>query len=500
MRIALLGLSHESNHFAPGRTDIAQIRDAGILRGHEIIASHKEANSTVAGFLDAGRERGVHVVPLLYSFVTPSALMASEAFEEVAGEIISLLIERGPWDAVLMAQHGSAATERLASADSNLAQRVRAVVGPDVPIGLALDMHTNLPTSLLRAATVTVLYRTNPHVDPRERALECARLTISAARGRIRPVQVLMRIPLVPDVSRTGTGDDPMRSLYALLPAVERESGVLSASIAQGYAWGDVPTLGMSVLVTHESSSSIALGLARNVAESVWSARGAITRRVAVSPAEAFPLARGGPGPVLMLDVGDNIGGGGPGDSTVLLHAARDAQCPSLLAILFDPGGAARCHAAGVGATIGMAVGGQRSELCGPPLEVAAEVIALSDGVFEDLTPTHAGLRFFDCGPSAVIRTVEGWTLVLMSRLVMPVSIRQVTSLGIDPSAFGIIIAKGVISPRPAYDPVCPRAIEVASPGPTTSALDTLPYAHRRRPIYPLDSPQAGYRITAERI
>ena len=491
MRLGLLGFNHETNTFAADRTDYARFA-GGLLRGEAIVRDHAEAQSTVAGFLDAGREDGVEVVPLLYAPAEPSGLIAADAFERIAGEALDLLAACGPWDGVLLALHGAAVSEEHHDADGEFAARVRAAVGPALPIGIALDLHANLTPRLVEAATVTVLYRTNPHLDARDRARECAAIVARAIRGEIRPVQALETPPLVVNIVRQFTGEDPMRGLMRDVEEVLARPGMLSASAVMGYPYADVPEMGMSFLAVHDGDADAARGAARWLARRAWDRRAAFTGAIA-TPEAALRAALAAPrGPVVLLDVGDNIGAGSPGDSTVLLDLARRLGVRRFLQTLYDPAAVAACAAAGVGATVALAVGGKTDDRHGRPVPVTGRVRLLADGRFEDPRPTHGGWRFFDAGITAVLETADDHTLVLTSARIGNTSIEQMYALGIHPERYRVVVAKGVVSPRPAYAPIAAELVLVDTPGATAADLSTFPYRHRRRPLYPFE-PQAAY-------
>ena len=76
------------------------------------------------------------------------------------------------------------------------------------------------------------------------------------------------------------------------------------------------------------------------------------------------------------------------------------------------------------------------------------------DGRFEDPPPTHGGLRFFDGGTTAVLETTDDHTLVLTSKRTGNTSLEQMYSVGVRPERFKVVVAKGVVSPRPAYAPI----------------------------------------------
>src|SRR5262249_10311880 len=143
-------------------------------------------------------------------------------------------------------------------ADGEVVARVRALVGPRVPIGLALDMHANVSRRMVEQATVTTIYRTNPHLDPRPRARECAELVVQAARREIRPVQALELLSAAINILRQSTDEEPMRSLVADVEAVLQRPGMLHASLAEGYPYADVDEMGMSCLAVHDGDPAAA--------------------------------------------------------------------------------------------------------------------------------------------------------------------------------------------------------------------------------------------------
>ena len=66
---------------------------------------------------------------------------------------------------------------------------------------------------MLECADVVNLYLTNPHLDARMRARECADLVFRTVRGEISPVLAVETPPLVVNILRQGTDDWPMREL-----------------------------------------------------------------------------------------------------------------------------------------------------------------------------------------------------------------------------------------------------------------------------------------------
>ena len=489
MRLAALGLAHETNTFSsvPASYDRWEI-----LRGDEIRQKHATATTSMAGMLAASERLGVEIVPLLFANTGPIGTITRDAFDRIVGEMMALLRERGPWDGVLMAQHGAAVSEEYPDADGEIVRRAREVVGPSVPIGVTPDMHANLSQKLIEQSTVTVVYRTNPHLDPKERAEECAELIVRTIKGEIRPVQALEMPPLVVNIVKQYTGEEPMKAIVEGIPAVLARPGILSASVAEGYPYADVEEMGMAFLAIHDGDLSAARDAARYLADLAWERRLALQGDVPF-PTEALQYADAAPeGPIVLMDVGDNIGGGSSADSTYLLAEAKQLGIKRFLQTLYDPEAVTACEAAGVGATVTLPVGGKTDDLHGSPVTVTGTVRVLFDGLYEDPLPTHGGWRFFDGGTTAVLDTTDDHTLILTSKRAGNTSLEQLYSVGVDPERFKVVVAKGVVSPRPAYSRVAKEIVLVNTPGVTTSDLSFFTYHRRRKPLYPFE-PDATY-------
>jgi microcystin degradation protein MlrC len=60
-------------------------------------------------------------------------------------------------------------------------------------------------------------------------------------------------------------------------------------------------------------------------------------------------------------------------------------------------------------------------------------------------------------------------------------------SVGVFPERYRIVIAKGVVSPRAAYEPIAREIILADTPGVSSADLSTFNFEHRRRPLYPFE-------------
>ena len=268
--------------------------------------------------------------------------------------------------------------------------------------------------------------------------------------------------------------------------------GILSASTAMGFYYADVPEMGTTFVAVADGDVALARRAARWMAERAWARRHEFTGDLPDPAAAVRYAASKARKPVVLMDVGDNVGGGSPGDSTVLFEELLRQKVPNGLVILYDPESVAHCVAAGVGAEVKLQAGSKSDGEHAQPVAVHGRVRTLSDGVYVETEVRHGGWGRYDQGITAVVETADRHTIVLTSRRMAPMSLEQVISLGIRPERKDILIVKGVVAPRAAYEPIAGEVVLVDTPGVTSDDPRRFTYERRRRPLFPLE-PDAVY-------
>ena len=169
--------------------------------------------------------------------------------------------------------------------------------------------------------------------------------------------------------------------------------------------------------------------------------------------------------PVILVDLGDNIGGGSAGDGTVLLAELLRQGASDAVVVIHDPEAARAAVKAGAGGQFEQPVGGRVDALHCEPVRVRGIVRSLYEGTWVEDQPRHGGTRYNDQGPTAVIE-IDGPTLLVVNSLrTLPFSLGQLTSLGIEPARQRIIVVKAAVAYKAAYGPIAARIIEVDTPG-----------------------------------
>jgi len=483
-RIGIVGLLQESNTFLGEPTRRSHFEADLLLRGEAIREAMRSAPHEVGGFFEELERAGAEAVPVFLARALPYGTIERDVFEALVDELLADVAAAGPLDGILAAPHGATVAEGHPDADGYWLGRLREAVGPDLPIVASLDPHANLSSAMVDATTAITAYRSNPHLDQRETGVRATRLLLGTVRGEIQPVQAAAFPPMVINIRMQNTSGEPLRSFYAEAAALAERAGILDHSIVLGFPYADVAEMGSSVLVVADGDRSLAGKTANAIARLMW------RRRAEFEPdqtgvAEAVSLAKQRTErPVVLLDMGDNVGGGSPADGTALAHEALRQDAGSTFVCLHDPAAAAAAAAAGEGGRFEAAIG-DRSD----PVRGWFRVRSLHDGIFHESQARHGGFSHFDQGPTAVLE-LEGAGLVAMAttRRMAPFSLSQLTAFGVDPERFDLIVAKGVIAPMAAYAPVAKGGfLHVDTPGATRADMTKLDYRHRRNPMFPFE-------------
>jgi microcystin degradation protein MlrC len=487
-RIAIGGLMHESNTFAAARTEVAAFEAGGLEAGPGIYARWGEAHHEVGGFFEAATKYGFEAVPTLMGVATPAGPLTAAAYRELTERLLAAIAGAGLVDAVLLALHGAMAAEGEADGDGALIERVRDLIGRDRPLVVSLDYHANVSPRMAAASDALVAYRTYPHIDQRQCGLRAAALAVQAAAGRIRPTQALSKPPLLINILAQETSLEPLRSLMNELDTLGLGRNHLDASILAGFPYADVAAAGPACVVVTDNAPALASETAERLAARIWDVRHAL---VATPPGPAEAVARAlaagdDETPVVLVDLGDNVGGGSAADSTVLIHELIRQGATRAIVVLHDPEAVLACAAAGIGQTVTLDAGG-KNDRNAPPLPLRGRVHCLHDGRYVEDLPRHGGNRINDQGLTAVVETSEQNMVVLNSRRHPPFSLGQLTSLGLDPRAARVLVVKAAVAYKAAYGPIAGTIIPVDTPGLTAVNPARYTYHKIRRPILPLD-------------
>ncbi len=475
MRIAIGGFQHESHSFAPLPTGWAEfIRPGGfppLQRPETMIGTIRPTSVPSAGAIMVAEEQGVAIAPLGWGFANPAGPVTAEAFERITARMVAALsdaLEAGPIDGVYLELHGAMVAVGFDDAEGEVLRRVRAVVGPAMPIAISLDPHANKTAAMVEYSDVIVPYRTYPHVDMKPAGAQATRLLLEMIRSGSKPAKAFRQLDFWIPLPGQCTMVPPMADVMAERERLGAAPGVVELGFCFGFPYADFPGCGMAVAAyagTQAQADAAADALAQYIASrEVDFALGVVPAEEGVREAiAAAPAARK---PIVLADTQDNPGGGGHGDTTGLLAELirQDAQ-GALLVLINDAESAAACHKAGEGAAIPLSLGGKSD---GAPTAVTATVEKLTDGRFTCTGPMGKG-NPADLGPSALIRVSSGVRVLVVTRKMQALDQALIRHVGLEPAAQKIIALKSSVHFRADFQPIAERVIVVTAPGPVVA-------------------------------
>lgn len=485
MRVVVGGIYHESNTFFTRPTTLVELTRRSTTRGAALLQRWQGTASEIGGFIEEAHHQKVFLVPTLMVWGMPSGPISDVAFESLVGELLERIAGVRCLEGVLLCLHGAMVTETLQDADGEVLRRVRHLVGPHVPIAATLDFHSNTSHLMVEQADILVGYDTYPHLDYRERGRECLALLARTLRGEITPRMALAKAPLMPHILRQCTDEEPMAELMARAHAAEKEPGVLAVTVAAGFPYADVECVGFSCVALTDGDCRRARAIADSMAARAWELREAFDAHL-LSPKEAVAQAMASQsGPVVLVDVGDNVGGGTPGDGTILLAELMEQEARGAVVMITDPEAVSKAIEAGVRNEVSLDVGGKHNSHHGAPVRVHGRVRLIADGIYVNRGPMREGLSE-DMGRTVVLQC-KGITLILTEYKTPMWNLQQLRSLGIEPTHQQIIVVKSAVAHRAAYGPIATHMIEVDTPGLTAADVRRYSYRNVPRPIWPLD-------------
>jgi microcystin degradation protein MlrC len=482
--IAIARLGHEGNSFASIKATLGDFKNFEWAKGEEAVSFYRGTNTEIGGAVAFFETRPEwQPTYLRCTFATPSGEVTRDTYEELLAELLAGLAEGPPdgsgrWDAVYLGQHGAMQVEGIDHADHDLLIRVREVIG-DTPLGASYDLHANITQPQIDLCDIVVGYKCHPHTDMAETAQKCLSLLLKRVAGKIHPVGVVRPMnALLPSINARTT-DGPMAEAAAFARGLAEGAGLLDLTIYQGYAYGDRPHAGASVVAYADGDDAAAERAVNATLRELRRIRDRLFIAMPTAPggmARALGIARQGQGPVAVIDSADYPGAGANADTPGLLRAVLDARpdVPTVMAFFWDPATVAKATEAGIGGEIEVALGGRLTPDFGGPVTARARVTRLTDGRIVNTGPFCNGLAF-DYGQTAVL-DIEGIQVIVTETCLTVTDPSFFDLHGIDLSRIGILAIKAKNQFRAAFTSVFPTMIDVDVPGPAAYDFASLPF------------------------
>jgi len=483
MRIFTACLGTETHTWAPLPTDTKLFENTYLVRD----GAHPDALNMFGVPLKIWRghadELGWETVESLCAFATPSGMTVKRTYETYRDEILADLKAAMPVDAVMLSLHGAMVADGYDDCEDDLVHHIRGITGPDVFIGCELDLHCHIANRFAQETNAIVIFKEYPHIDFAERAEELWSIMRCALAGEIKPVVSAFDCRMI---NLYHTTREPMKSFVAEMAALEGKDGVLSVSLGHGFPWANIPHVGARMIVVTDDAKDAGDRLAEELGRKLWSLRDEVIPKVVEMDDaidQALAICEQGGGPVVFGDIADNPGGGAAGDSTFLARRLMERGVTgAAVGGIWDPVAVDICRGAGVGAKLGLRLGGKAGPWSGDPLDLMATVT----GVFEDM---HAEALAGSTRPmgNAVALEADGIEYVVHSGRTQNFHPSFFGNAGIDWRSKKILVVKSMQHFYSNYAAVSDNVIYVSTPGVVDHNIARLPLERAARPVWPLD-------------
>jgi microcystin degradation protein MlrC len=486
MKVLIGAVGHESNTFTPFPTTL---EDFYVRYGSDIL-NIPTRRSSLEGIITTLQAHDAALLPTIAAGAMPGGVVERSTYEKFKQAVLTPQGVRdiSDVDGVCLYLHGAMRAEGLDYCENDLLRDLRTQLGPDVPITIALDMHANIVAEMVENVDAMVAYHTAPHIDAFETGVRAAEILLQILEEGTQPRIGFAKIPFLLPGEMAQTSLDPMATMMNMVKEIEGHPDVLSASLANGHCWADIPDIGVAAVVVTKGDAELAQAEANRLAAAFWERRA----EFGVS-AEAYPVEEAiekamaaEESTVFLSDSGDNPGAGGTTDVPVMLERLLAKQATSVvIAGIWDIEAMEACAAAGVGQEVTLSVGGKLDKRHGTPLEITGRVRQLTDGHYYQGGVRRPPTRS-KSGPIAVLN-VDGVDVILSSTRLSFVDPIQLRSLGLDPLDYRIVVLKRGYLTAP-FQAISERSILAFSPGATNCDVTQMEFRRVNRPMYPLDS------------
>jgi microcystin degradation protein MlrC len=458
-RIAFGGISIECSTYSELR---ARMEDFTVTKGEALSAS------PMFSFL---KRYPVPFMPTLSAVAVPGGQVERATYDAIKGDFLARLTALLPLDGLYLPMHGAMSVEGMYDAEGDWMESARKVVGPKCLMSASYDLHGSVSQRVIDNIDLFSAFRTAPHIDREETMMRATDMLVHCLEKSIHPTLMWAPVPALVSGEISSTEWEPGKHLWAQLPAMNREPGILDVSMLVGYMWADEPRSTACVVVTGTNPANEEK-VALDLAQQYWDARKVFqfgsetcTLKECVQRAVAAKTQ-----PVILADSGDNDTAGGVGDRADMLEELLRVNAKNVVfAGIADRAATNACYAAGVGATLPLTIGASLDSHASKPVKARARVKFL-------LPATDPLLR------EAVVQ-VEGITLVLGARRRPYHDLIDFTRLGLEPKSFNIVVVKsGYLSPE--LKPIANPSLMALSDGSVNQDYARLGNQHRK-PLYP---------------
>ncbi len=500
MKCIVAMMQHETNTFSPLPTTLLSFGSGVGLTspptGRQAIDIYGNTDFAFAAMLDIAREHGAEISVPITAYAEPSGKVEDEAFEAIASKICHAVAEG--CDALLLDLHGAMVTGSYDDGEGELLRRIRDI-SPDLPIAVALDLHSNLTANMVNHCTVIDGYRTYPHIDMYDSGKRAAETLFKVIDNKIKTKICWRSLPMMTHMLRQTPLQQPMKDIMDNAIAAVDGTDLLNASVFAGFPLADIPHVSFSVLTVEQSESGRGEKLINQLCDMAWQRRQSFVFESECLAESIYRAKNLREFPIVIADHGDNSGAGGSADDLTVLDEMLKQGLDGIIAgPIWDPEAVGQIIEAGEGSAISISVGGKTDVTAinqtGHSLECVGTVKKITDGRFTISGPMQTGLEVslgrsvvLDIGTAKLLISEERWE---------PYDPGCFVQAGLNPHEQKYILIKSRQHFRATFESIAKHIVLAAGPGVCSSDYSQFDFLHLKRPIFPLDidtpAPETG--------
>lgn len=472
MKILIGMMSHEGDSFSPKKSELIP-EHCVYVKGDEIPKRYRGTKSKIGAMIEVAEKYADEICYTEAAGFVSSGCVSKAAFDVISGGIIKGIKEFKP-DLIFLALHGACILEHCPDGEGLLLKMVRKAAGEQCIICSSFDMHAYMTYDMISNLNVLTGYKTYPHIDAYERALEAAEYAIELYKNRQKKIYIAStRVPLIVNAEKGQTDRAPIGPIIDYSIELEKQKKVLSTVISVMQPWMNVEYAGCTATVCAYDPES-AIKYSEELARRLWDIR-FDSQVESTSIREAIDRARtikGSGKPVLFIDSADSPGAGGTCDSSyVAKHLIEYGNDLKSIGSVVDKEVAAMAWELEDGASIECDLGFKEAPVFGSPFHFT--------GVVErHCTPavTAGGsARTYTFGKRVVLRNGNTYIMV-MENAGCGASPVLYTSAGYSLDEFDVVCVRSALQYREGYEGLYSEDILVDSPGASSSNLRSLPF------------------------
>lgn len=474
VRIIVGSFYHEATTFNPFLTDASNFT---FVEGEE--------SKNYLAATEVFENKGIEVIPTIFASAISSGSLTEEAYRFFADKMLEVFKNEKDIDGIWMHLHGSMEVDGIGSGEALLLREIREIVGDDIPISLALDLHGNIDDDVPRLANIIRGYRTAPHIDREETEIITANLLIDSLEKNTKIKPSFARIPMITPGEKALTDAEPMKTIINKLAEYEETEGILVANYFNGHAWTDAPNVSASALIVPESEEyeELAEKVANELAKFIFELRHEFKFEVlTLSPEESVDRALNeNIKPVFISDSGDNTTGGAAGINTILLRIIKDKHLNSkkaLVAAIFDETACEKLSSHAVGDEVTVDIGINYDKDSAPVriegvLKAKGDLLGFATAAKDKVGDTYT-------------ISIGNLDVVIANRGDSFTTTNHFTKAGLEINDYDVIIVKqGYLFDE--LSAIAGLEILALSPGATYQLVEELEFHNLIRPMHPLD-------------